>query len=508
MDNYRGVIDNIPALSIVVPVWRSPKTGKIPFQRFVESLVSNTQIQWELIAIVNTSAKEVTDYVKSCRYISKYFIFGDNIGVPRAWQVGASYASGEFICFSNEDVIIGKQCLEKMIETLREYPKAGQVGPKGAIWGLTRGGIGHLKYVEPNGIYPCNAISGFLFMITKKVFELTGGFDSYYTPCSYEDIDFSFNVIKNGFNCYAVDGLHYKHSWGISSHGQNECINYIGLKDQIGNINKRNHEYFQKKWEYNINKLNIFNATYYNSEYFSNKDYKHSMNNSRVINGRKEPPLVETLCNMIINSGVIKSGGKILDLGCAYGFAVQKLVSLGYDAYGIDLSPHCIEESPIPHRLSLGNALDIPIQNKYDCVIATDLFEHLNKYEVNILIAKLLKITNTLFILVNKSDHEPSHINLQDNYSWIKLFEKYGFYYNYKATNKARLVYAKSSVGTECWDQNCLIFENINRVNEFILSPYFIIEFFINTPRPKIWPLQYLQHITVMIIRWVVRVVL
>ena len=38
-------------------------------------------------------------------------------------------------------------------------------------------------------------------------------------------------------------------------------------------------------------------------------------------------------------------GKKALDVGCAYGYAVDILKSLGYDSYGVDISKHGIEQA-------------------------------------------------------------------------------------------------------------------------------------------------------------------
>jgi 2-polyprenyl-3-methyl-5-hydroxy-6-metoxy-1,4-benzoquinol methylase len=49
------------------------------------------------------------------------------------------------------------------------------------------------------------------------------------------------------------------------------------------------------------------------------------------------------------------SGKKVLVVGCAYGFLVQYLISLGVDAYGMDISSYAVSQSPVPDKLIVGD---------------------------------------------------------------------------------------------------------------------------------------------------------
>ncbi len=47
---------------------------------------------------------------------------------------------------------------------------------------------------------------------------------------------------------------------------------------------------------------------------------------------------------------------KVLVVGCAYGYLVKHLVSLGVDAYGMDISPYAISQAPQADRVFVGDA--------------------------------------------------------------------------------------------------------------------------------------------------------
>jgi 2-polyprenyl-3-methyl-5-hydroxy-6-metoxy-1,4-benzoquinol methylase len=79
-------------------------------------------------------------------------------------------------------------------------------------------------------------------------------------------------------------------------------------------------------------------------------------------------------------------GARVLDIGCGQGELVRLLVTDGFDARGIDVSP---EQVRIAHdagldRVELGDfhALLSEPADTWDAVVATDVLEHLTRDEV------------------------------------------------------------------------------------------------------------------------------
>lgn len=72
---------------------------------------------------------------------------------------------------------------------------------------------------------------------------------------------------------------------------------------------------------------------------------------------------VEWLC------GVVKKGGRVLDLGCGPGLYTSRLSDRGYDVTGIDLSRRSIEyarEHDDKTQYILGSYLDIGLPSGFD----------------------------------------------------------------------------------------------------------------------------------------------
>ena len=69
--------------------------------------------------------------------------------------------------------------------------------------------------------------------------------------------------------------------------------------------------------------------------------------------------------------------GSWLDVGCANGVFVEAAIKRGVKAEGVELSQHAVKmgcDRGLP--LHLGTVDDIPAENKYDCITAFDVLEH------------------------------------------------------------------------------------------------------------------------------------
>lgn len=117
----------------------------------------------------------------------------------------------------NPDIILGRNCLNSLIEILKGDARIGIVGPKildgsGKLWSLggeldkTRYSGGLIGYGKKNGstlltnkINHVDFISGTAMLIRKEVFEKIGLFAEDYF-LYYEDVDFCFRARQAGFD--------------------------------------------------------------------------------------------------------------------------------------------------------------------------------------------------------------------------------------------------------------------------------------------------------------------
>lgn len=103
----------------------------------------------------------------------------------------------------------------------------------------------------------------------------------------------------------------------------------------------------------------------------------------RYMAGRWAP-----VAQAIIDHYGIKSGDKILDIGCGKGFLLYEISLLvpGVEIYGIDISNYAIENAKeeIKDRLQVGNATKLPFPDNYfDLVYSITTLHNLHNYDLD-----------------------------------------------------------------------------------------------------------------------------
>jgi len=240
-------------LSIIIPVQKLKKTVNPRFfykkmfglKDTIDSIKEHIDVEFELIIVVNGQAEEdLINYLKAEKAISRTAYLTENIGVSRAWNVGAQMAMGEYLCFCNDDVEFKPESFSKLLKTFSDFDHIGEVGPEGGEWHLDKSGARKgLTEIEQ-----ADEISGYFFIIPTHVFYQTTGFDIFYSPAGCEEIDMSFQLRSMGYQCMVVPGTGILHhgSHGISS--RNTDIFFLGQTINTRDLDIRNKEHFVKKW--------------------------------------------------------------------------------------------------------------------------------------------------------------------------------------------------------------------------------------------------------------------
>lgn len=240
-----------PKVSFIIPVLHlkrpvNPSRFFMPrytVKEVLNDLDRNVRLEREVIVVCNSRDLDLIELVTTHPRVDKYCLNSANVGVARAWNMGAQMAEGEALCFVNDDVAVGPGAIEKLFEVL-SGESVGQVGPRGAKWS----GGAHERFVGETSIEEADAISGFLFMIKDTVYRETGGFDVFYSPAGFEEIDMSFAIRKAGKSCLVVPGLdiHHHHHHGVSAYRSE--IQYLSKSIDSQALHERNQAYFLKKW--------------------------------------------------------------------------------------------------------------------------------------------------------------------------------------------------------------------------------------------------------------------
>ena len=89
-----------------------------------------------------------------------------------------------------------------------------------------------------------------------------------------------------------------------------------------------------------------------------------------------------SIAKEIVSRYNLKKGDRVLDIGCAKGFLVKDLLSIGIEAYGIDVSEYALKncEPEVIGRLHLGNADKIPFPDKsFAATISINVIHNLSR---------------------------------------------------------------------------------------------------------------------------------
>lgn len=120
----------------------------------------------------------------------------------------------------------------------------------------------------------------------------------------------------------------------------------------------------------------------------------------------------------MIDEYEIKSGMKILDIGCGKGFLLKdlKIICPNIEVFGIDISKYAIKnaEIEVSDNCVVGNATTLPFPDKYfDLVISINTLHNLYNYELDKGLKEISRVSKKhSFICVESYRNENEKVNL------------------------------------------------------------------------------------------------
>lgn len=97
----------------------------------------------------------------------------------------------------------------------------------------------------------------------------------------------------------------------------------------------------------------------------------------------------------VINFFKLKTGSKILDVGCAKGFLMYDLKNLNMDVYGLDISSYAKQNAieDVKDRITIGDQKKLPFQDNYfDLVLSINTLHNLDKSNCKDAINELIRV--------------------------------------------------------------------------------------------------------------------
>lgn len=108
----------------------------------------------------------------------------------------------------------------------------------------------------------------------------------------------------------------------------------------------------------------------------------------------------------------LKSGDKVLDIGCGKGHLMYEMSQLGCKVSGVDKSAYAYEQGKIP--MLVGCCTKIPLEGKYDLTVSINAFHNLSYRDLKLAIKEMVRLSGgKMYICVESYRNEQELCNLQ-----------------------------------------------------------------------------------------------
>ncbi|MFC2166787.1 glycosyltransferase [Acidobacteriota bacterium] len=202
-------------ISFIVVNWNGKKT----IAECLDSILSQTYPNIEIICIDNFSSDGSLEIVKEKYSIDKFIALNKNYGYARANNIGFEQTSGEYIALVNNDAILSPDWLEKALAVFQRchYKNVGSVATKNIDYyqrhlidtaGVEYLGFGagwdyknlHVDSKEVNQRKEVFGACATAALYKKKILNKVGLFDSNYF-IYFEDTELAFRLRLFGYTC-------------------------------------------------------------------------------------------------------------------------------------------------------------------------------------------------------------------------------------------------------------------------------------------------------------------
>lgn len=126
-------------------------------------------------------------------------------------------------------------------------------------------------------------------------------------------------------------------------------------------------------------------------------------------------------------------GGRLLDIGSGMGHLVRSFLSLGLDAYGLDVSRVAVDHANalLPNRFHLGSVLDLPFEaDSFDTVVSTYCLEHLSEESILQALKEIRRVARrAVYLRIATTVDRDSHwrLTVKSRAWWEHRFFEAGF---------------------------------------------------------------------------------
>lgn len=224
----------------------------------VESIERYTSVPYEIIFVDNGSSDGTPDYLRTYaknHHNVSLILNEENRGFAGGNNQGIAQTKGNYILLLNNDVVVTKNWLERLISHMDKHPDIGMVGPmSNSVSGPQQ--VDKVPYgknmesmqkfaqdftVSHSGkVTDLMRLVGFCLLIRKEVIDVIGGLDENYRSGNYEDDDLCLRSFIAGYRNVMAGDVFVHHYGSMTFKGN--AINYQAIMND-------NRQYFADKWK-------------------------------------------------------------------------------------------------------------------------------------------------------------------------------------------------------------------------------------------------------------------
>jgi len=217
--------------SIIIVNWNA----KVFLKGCLESILSQSFTDYEIILVDNASSDDSVDFVKDNFPQVKIIQNNKNIGFAEGNNIGIKNSHGEIIVLFNPDAVADKNWLSKLVDVLQSSKKIAAVTGKMYYLGDQYGKDAVFctwSKIDPYSATPYNFhnnepvskvdyLSGAAMVIKRDVFEKIGLMDSDYF-LYFEETDLCARMIRAGYDLMYVPDAIVWHAVSPLSNSKNK----------------------------------------------------------------------------------------------------------------------------------------------------------------------------------------------------------------------------------------------------------------------------------------------
>jgi|SRR5581483_9364540 len=231
-----------PIVSVIIVNYN----GSSLLKQCLDSLLETEYPAFETILVDNNSSDDSVQIVKEHFPSCKIIQLPENRGFALGNNIGASYATGKYLAFLNNDTTVTPQWLKELVSVMENdqdvaitqsmllKPIENDIDSTGDF--ATRFGRTYNSkqkgFKSPREILSAR---GAAMAIRKEIFEQLGGFDKDYF-ISFEDVELGWKAWICGYKVVMIPSSIVYHKAGSTMSKMSALITFHGLKNQLSLI--------------------------------------------------------------------------------------------------------------------------------------------------------------------------------------------------------------------------------------------------------------------------------